>query len=65
MNFENSGGWSRRSGSACVIKLLMVLQRFLKTMLDLIPGALVERLFLTPDDFLDVSVFVKQLGVLR
>ena len=64
VNFEDAG---RRRGSAWptgVVKLLMIGQRFLQPMLDLVPGTLVERFFLAPYDLLDVPVLFNELCVL-
>jgi hypothetical protein len=49
-------GWSGGGGAADIIGPLAVLDEVVEAMLDLVPGALVLRLLLTPDDLLDVRI---------
>src|SRR4051794_1384672 len=54
----------RRAGPTRVEELLLARQRLLKAMTNLVPRALILRLFLAPDDLFRVSVTACDLRVL-
>src|SRR6056297_1091944 len=58
-----AGGRCGRALAARVEQLVTIVQRFLQAMPDLVPGTLVLRLLLAPDDVTERRVFLYQRSI--
>ncbi len=63
MNLEYTGSGCGSARPACIVELLALLEGILQPVPDLVPGTLVFRLFLTPNNFIRVGVLLEQIRV--
>ena len=63
MHLRDARGWRRGRATARVQQFLVTFQRILQAVADLVPGALVLRLFLAPDDLARVRVMRERCRV--